>query len=210
MILVECEAGDAAKCRDELILLANGFAQAIDFNIASLLRQLPGVSDPAMMRMKSLQKGRGKATGGPETGSRRNIRKGRDFYLRRLGMLQCQRFSNDGMFDIRYPIDVFQRGIFQIDARAERPHDCDIDILVDRGCEQESLMLAVVRSQIRTAAAQGDAQRATRDNHIRSPRRFLPPPQARRSRQATLPRARARRGCPPRTPPFPSPSNYRP
>ncbi|HWS70010.1 MAG TPA: hypothetical protein VN325_45185, partial [Steroidobacteraceae bacterium] len=144
MILVECEARDAAKCRDELILLANGFAQAIDFNIASLFRQLPGVSDPAVVRMKSLQKGGGKASGGPEAGSRRNIRKGRDFNLRRLKMLQCQRFANDGMFDIRDPVHVFQRGIFQIDARAEGPHDRDVDILVDRGGNQESLMFTVV------------------------------------------------------------------
>src|SRR3984893_5180256 len=145
MILVEREARDAAKCRDEWILLPNWFAQAIDFNVARQLRQLLCVSDFALVGIESFQQGGGKAAGGPETGSRRNIRKRRNFYLRRLEMLQCQRFANDGMLDIRDPIHMFQCGIFQIDARAERSRDRDVDILVDRSCDQESFMVAVVR-----------------------------------------------------------------
>ena len=52
MILVEGEARDAAKRRDELILLANGLAQAIDFNIACLFGQLLCMSDLAVVRVE--------------------------------------------------------------------------------------------------------------------------------------------------------------
>ncbi len=61
MILVEGEACDAAERRDELILLPNGLAQAIDFNIASEFGQLLCMSDLAAVRKKRLQQRRGEA-----------------------------------------------------------------------------------------------------------------------------------------------------
>src|ERR1700730_12396691 len=111
------------------------------------------MSDFALVRVQSFQERGGKTPRGSQAGSGRNIRKRRDFYLRGLKILELQRFANDGMPDIGDLLHMLQCGIFQIDASAERAHDRDVNVLVDRGCNQKSFMLPVVRSKVGTAAA---------------------------------------------------------
>src|SRR3984885_7817620 len=168
------------------------------------------MSDLAAVREKRLQECRGKAAGRSKTCTCRNVRKGGDFDLRYIQIQQLQRFANDGMFYIRHRGHLFQRRIFQVNARFERPHDRDVYILVDRGGNQESLILAVVRREVGAAAAQSDPQWATRDDHIRNPRKSLLPHEAPRSHHSIPDRAHGRCGCPRQTPSFPSSMNCPP
>ncbi len=88
MILVKREAGDSAKRRDVLVLLADGLAQAIDFDVAGKFRQFLGVGDLALLRVQRLQQRRGETPRGPKAGSRGYVRERRDLYLRRPQILQ--------------------------------------------------------------------------------------------------------------------------
>ena len=60
-------------------------------------------------------------------------------------------------------------GIFEVDAWRERFDDGDVDIFVDRRGDQKALVLAVIGRQIGAAAAKGDAQRTTNDDHSQNP-----------------------------------------
>ena len=73
-----------------------------------------------------------------------------------------------GCCDLVDRFDVLELRILQVDARRERPHDRDVDVLVDRRRDEEAAVLAVVRRQVGAAAAERDAQRATRDDHSRT------------------------------------------
>ena len=77
------------------------------------------------------------------------------------------------MLDFIDGVDVLEVRIFEIDARRERPHHVDVDVLVDGSRDQEAAVLPVVGGQIGAAAAETDAKRATRGDHIRTSCRFF-------------------------------------
>jgi len=126
------------------------------------------MDDLVAMRIQSLQEGGGKAARGSEARSRRNIRERRNLDLRRAQVLHGERFANDGVFHVRDPIDVFERGILEVDAGGERPSDGHVYVLVDGGRHQKAFALAIIRLQVGASAPQGDAQRTTRDDHARA------------------------------------------
>src|SRR5579863_1180438 len=210
MILVETEAGDSAERRDELVLLADRLAQAIDLDMTGELGQFLGLSDPVLVRIQSLQQGSGKTPRGSEAGSRRYVGQRRNFNLWGRKILQFQGSADDRMLDIGDLVYLLQRGVFQKDSRAERPGDGDVNVLVDRGCQQKPLVLLIVRSQIRTAAAERDAQWATRDDHIRMPCRSWPRRPGPQSHRSVPPPGRVRSGCPRRTQSFQRSTNHPP
>src|SRR5258708_39013435 len=55
LVTVEGKTSDSAECGNELILLANGLAQALDLDVTSLLSQLLGVNGLVAVSMQSLQ-----------------------------------------------------------------------------------------------------------------------------------------------------------
>src|ERR1700721_3470566 len=116
------------------------------------------MSDLAAVREKRLQECRGKAAGRSATCTCRNVCKGGDFDLRYIQIQQLQCFANDWMLYIRHRGHLLQRRIFQVNAWFERPHDRDVHILVDRGGNQESLMLAGVRGEVGPPPPERDPQ----------------------------------------------------
>src|SRR3989442_1064970 len=73
------------------------------------------------------------------------------------------------MVDFFHAVHVFQLRILEEDALDERPHDRDVDVIVDRGGNQEAAVMPVVRGQVGPAAAERDPQRASRDDHLPYP-----------------------------------------
>ena len=68
--------------------------------------------------------------------------------------------------------DVLELRVLQEDALRERPHHGDEHVLVDRRSDQKSAVLAVVRREIGAAAAEGDAQWTTGDDHEAGPKSY--------------------------------------
>ncbi len=96
-----------------------------------------------------------------------------NFDLRRLEAEHLDSFANDRMLDFVDSIDMLKMGIFQIDSLGERSHHVDVDVLVDGARDQEAAVLAIIGRQIGAAAAEADAERATRCDHIRTSCRFF-------------------------------------
>ena len=63
------------------------------------------------------------------------------------------------------PLDVLELRVLQEDARRERPHHRDVDVLVDRRGDEEPAVLPVVGRQVGAAAAERDAKRTAGDDH---------------------------------------------
>ena len=74
--------------------------------------------------------------------------------LRRLELRKLDRLSNDRMMHFAGRLDVLKLRILEEDARRKRPHHSHIDVPVDGGGNEESLVLPVIGRQIRAAAAQ--------------------------------------------------------
>ena len=87
VILVEGEADEAAKCRDELILLADRVSQALDFDVASVFGQFLGMGGFSLVRVERFQQRGGETAGRPKTRSGGNIGERGDLYLRRFRMV---------------------------------------------------------------------------------------------------------------------------
>src|SRR6185437_7307505 len=130
----------------------------IDFDVTGLLGQFARMDDVARLRMQCAKQRGGETAGRTESGTSRNIRERRDLDLAGLARKQPQRLAHDAVLDLVDRIDVLDRRIFQIDARLERLYHTDIDVFVDRGRDQKSLMLTIIGGEVGAAAAEADTQ----------------------------------------------------
>src|SRR6478672_2161741 len=80
-IALEREAGNAAKCRDILILLAYRFFQFIDFNGAGLLGKFARMNNATRMRMERAEQSCSEASRRAKSGAGRDISERGDFNL---------------------------------------------------------------------------------------------------------------------------------
>ena len=120
------------------------------------------------MRVERLHERRRKAARRSETGPRGNVSKRRDLDLRRLETDHPQHLADDRMLDLVDRVDVFELRVLEKDARRERPHRRDVDVLVDRRRDQKAAVLPVIRGKVRAAAAERDTQGTARDDHRRA------------------------------------------
>jgi hypothetical protein len=115
--------------------------------------------------VKRPQQRGGEAARRSEPGSGRDVGQRRDLDLFGHAGKQFERLADDAVPDLIDGIDMLDLGIFQVDARLERPDQADIDVFVDRGRDQEALMVAVIGGEVGAAAAQADTQGGSHDNH---------------------------------------------
>ena len=180
------EAGDAAEGGDILVLLADRLLEDLDLDAAGLLGQLLRMDQILLQRVERLQQRRGETPGRPEARASRHVGHAGDLQMRRPDPRRSQRFANQGMLHLVDRPDPLHVGVLDDQVLDECLVQRDIDVLVDGRGDDEPAVLAVVRGQVRPAAAQGNPQRATRDDQSLTPRRC-----ARRS--ATLPGRRQAR-----------------
>ena len=69
------------------------------------------------------------------------------------------------MFHLVYGEDALEFGVLDNQLRNEGLVERDVNVLVDRGGNEKSGMLAIVRRQVGPTASKGDSKRRTRDNH---------------------------------------------
>ena len=117
------------------------------------------------MRIERFEQGGRETAGGTEAGTRWNVRKRRDLDLRRLEIERCQRFTDNRMLNLFYPLDMFDARILQVDALRKRPDRRDIDIAIDRAGDQKAFVLVIVRREIRSAPAEAYSQGAASNDH---------------------------------------------
>ena len=84
IIGMKFKTGDAAICRNVLVLLADRFMQAVDLDFTCLFGQLSRRDQPAPVRVERFQERCGETAGGAQPGSGGNIRQRGDLDLRRL------------------------------------------------------------------------------------------------------------------------------
>src|SRR5882724_1625606 len=207
---MKSKARDAAVCGDELILLADRLVEYVYFDSASQFSELVRMEQLFAMGVQGLQQSGGEAPRGPQTGSGGDIRKRRNLYLRCLEIEYFYGFADDRVMNIFGLLHMLQLGVLQVDSRREWARNRNVHILVDRRCNQESLVAAVVRRQVRAPSPQCDAQWTTRDDHIRTPCKSFPRFPVPRRHRSSRPRAGAAGVCPQETPPSPFPRNRPP
>ena len=78
---------------------------------------------------------------------------------------ELQRFADDRVLDLVHGSHALELRVLDDQLVDERAMERDVDVLVDRGRDDEAAVLAVVRRQVGAAAAEGNAQRAPRDDH---------------------------------------------
>ena len=98
-VSIESECRDAPDCCDVLILFANRLSQPVQFDVASLLRELGGVNDPFLFGVQSLEEGGRKASGGTETGAGGNVSHRSDLEIGTGYLCELESFPNDRMRD---------------------------------------------------------------------------------------------------------------
>ena len=143
-ILPEIETSDASESGNVLILLADRLPQAIDFDLASLRRQLIGMHQVFAQSMQSLEQRRGKASRGSQARAGRNVRHAGDFEVKLFDSHQLQGFAEDGMLDLVDFFDVLELGILDDQLSREGLVNCDVDLFVERGGDQKAFVLKVI------------------------------------------------------------------
>jgi len=103
----KAETGQAAIRGDILILLADRFPQTVDFDIASLLRQLIRMDQVPLRRMQRPQQPGRKTAGRSQAGSRRDIGHTGNFQVGVHNTERPHTFANDRMLNLRHRIDLF-------------------------------------------------------------------------------------------------------
>src|SRR5690242_19275475 len=69
------------------------------------------------------------------------------------------------MLDVANPLDAFELRVFDKVTRLKSLVQCDVHKFVDCRCDEKPTVIPVVRGEVRTATAQGDAQRTADDDH---------------------------------------------
>jgi hypothetical protein len=162
----EREAGHAAVGRDVLILLADRLLQPVDLDLAGEVREIRRVEQAPPVRVQGLQQRGGETARRAQPGSGRDVGERGDLDLRRAHADHLQRFADDRVMDLVDLRDVLELRVLEEDAGHERAHRRHVHVLVDRGRDDRSAVLPVVRRQVRAAAPESNPQRAARDDHV--------------------------------------------
>ena len=171
---MERETGDAAVGRDVLVLLADRLAQAIHFDFTRQCGEFAWMQQAAAVRVERTEECGRKTARRPKARPRGDIRERRDLNLRRPESDQPHGFADDRVLHLVDAVHVFELRVLQVDAGRERPHDGDVDVLVDRRGDEEAGVIAIVRGQVGTAAAKRDPEGTTRNDHARPPPAVYP------------------------------------
>ena len=186
----ELEAGQPAERGDVLVLLADLLLEQVDLDVAGLLGQLARVDQVLLVGVERLQQRGREAAGRAEAGAGRDVGHAGDLQRAAVDLHQAHRLADDRVLELVGRWHPLQAGVLDDQVVDERVVDRDVDILVDRAGDQEAAELLVVGGEVGAAAPQRDPQRATRDNHGRTPRTG-----ARRSPGRPGRRRRCRSGC---------------
>ncbi len=169
LVRQEPEAGDAAEGGDVLVLLADWLLEKVDLDPAGLLGQLVGMDQVLLERVECLQQGRREAAGGAQPGAGRHVGHAGDFQMRGADAGQSQGLADQRMLHLVDGRDPLHARVLEDQLLDERLVQRDVDVLVDGGGDDEPVVLAIVRRQIRPAAAQGDSEGTARDDHAEDP-----------------------------------------
>ena len=142
-----------------------GSPQKVDFDVAGLLGQDLARDEILVERVQRAQQRHRETAGRAQARTRRNIGHADDLQVRRRHRHHSQGFANDRVLDLVHGLHHLDRRIldevFGLEGLVQR----DVDVLIDRGGNDEAAVFAVVGRQVGAAAAQGDAQRAAGDDH---------------------------------------------
>ena len=75
------------------------------------------------------------------------------------------RFPDDRVFEAVQVLDSLHLGVLDDKIFDECLVDSDIDVLVDGGGDEETLMVGVIRGQVGATAAERNSERAANDDH---------------------------------------------
>jgi hypothetical protein len=95
----------------------------------------------------------------------RDVRHARNFERRDLDARDPQRFANDRMLHLVDRAHALDLRVLDDQILDERVVQRDVHVLVDRRRDDEAAVLAIVGRQVGATAAEGNPQRASRDDH---------------------------------------------
>src|SRR6476660_6506411 len=107
--------------------------------------------------MQGLQQGRSETAGGSQTCSGRNVCHACDLQIALMNPCQLQRFSDNRMFDLSYCRRFLEMRILQEKTLHETAMNIDINVLVNRGGNDETPVLPVVFMLISAATTERNA-----------------------------------------------------
>ncbi len=168
--LAELEAGHPTIGSDILILLADRLAETVDFDVAGLLRQFLGMNEVAVVGMQGFQQRCREAARGAKARAGRDVGHGGQLEPLAVHLHVGHGLADDGVGQLGRIGHALELRIFDDEVFDEGLVQRDVDVAVDRSGDQEAAELAVIGRQVGAAASQGDAERASDDDHARSPR----------------------------------------
>ena len=159
------ETSDAAVSRDVLILFADGFLEAPQFDFARLRGEFGGMHQVFFVGVQRLEQCDGETAGRTESRAGGNVGHRSQFQSAPVQAKQGKSFTEDRVLQLRRVRHTLQFGIFDDEVGYERFMQCDVNIFINCRGDEKSAELLVVRRQIRPAAAERDTKWRTRDDH---------------------------------------------
>ena len=169
-VAAEAEAAQPAVGGDVLVLLADRLAEALDLDLARLARELLGGHLLAAVDVEGVQESDREAARGAEARAlRRDVGEQRHLDAA-LDARHAHRLADQLVLDLRDVRADLLLHVVEVDLVVEALLHDHVDVLVDRGGDDEALALGVVGRQVGAAARERDAQRGLRDDHAALPR----------------------------------------
>ena len=136
-VRLELEAGDAAESSDVVVLLARRASEQVDLDVRRLLGKIAGGDVLALERVQGPQQADRERPGRAEAGSGGDVGQADDLE-RRADIVQRERAADDRVVDLIDLLDPLERRVLEEVVVGERPVDADVDVLVDRGRDDEA------------------------------------------------------------------------